>query len=71
MKTLRSVSGREGSSFLAVGVGDNVFACKSMSLGPLSTLSLCLIQKNYFRSNRCKYFFFFFFLIEQIASGCF
>lgn len=29
MKSLRSVSGREGF-FLAVGVGDYVFACKSM-----------------------------------------
>lgn len=59
--SVRSVSGREGggSSFLAVGVGDDVFARKSMSLGPMSSLSLCLIQKkkkNYFRSNCCKYF---------------
>lgn len=42
--SVRSVSGREGS-FLAVGVGDDVFARKSMSLGPMSSLSLCLIQK--------------------------
>lgn len=55
MKSLSQKCIREGGFFLAVGVGENVFACKSMFLFSVSTLSLCLIQ-NYFRSKCCKYF---------------
>lgn len=69
MKSLRSVSGREGF-FLAVGVGDYVFACKSMFFFFMfSVYSLLvpypkLLQVKNDAVNIVK-------KIAQIMSGCF
>lgn len=69
MKSLRSVSGREGF-FLAVGVGDYVFACKSMFFFLMfSVYSLLvpypkLLQVKNDAVNIVK-------RIAQIMSGCF
>lgn len=51
MRRLRHKCIREGGVFLAVGVGDNVFACKSMFLVLCIYFILCLKYENYFRST--------------------